>query len=545
MSQLLPTLNALPAEQLAAVLPVLATRNQASLAADFLRWSEAGNTSVRLAALAALGEQVGTPASVKRLLTVAASATGAEREVARTALRQVPGAAADTALAATVTQGETALRAEAIRVMGPRGTKGATASLLSAAQDPSPGIRVAALEALAETAGPEQQGAVLARLLAATDTNERAAAARTLVAVTRRNPDFEGRVAALTTAQTTAGVPARVALLECLAQLGGSAALEAVSGAARDGNTEIQAAVVDALAGWPDMAAVEPLRAFAKTTTNPTLRTVALRGYLQLIAQGERNPQELLADYKEAMSLATRADERRLVLAGLTTVPDSAALELARGFLGDAELKSEAALATAKIARSVAGSSPGPARAAAEQVLAADVSDTIKTQARDVIAYLERGEGFILGWQLAGPFTKDGATDRELFEIAFPPEQGGTATWRRVQAENGIVPLDQLVGGDNRVAYLRTTLKCARAQKVRIELGSDDGAKVWLNGEVIHAHNVNRGYTPSEDKFEGQLREGANVLLVKVTQGGGGWTVGVRVRAPDGARPEGVEVLAE
>lgn len=545
MPGLMPTFNGLPPAQLATMMPILSARNQASVVSDFMRWSEHADSGVRVAALSALGDQVGTEASVKRLLTVAASVTGPERDAARSALRRVRGDLAAKALASVVAGGEPALRAEAIRVLGPRGAKGATASLLAAAGDTDGTIRLAALDALAETAGPAEQSAVLGRLLAASDEREREAAARALVALSRRSTEIEERAGPLVATLPGAGIPARATLLDCLAQLGGTTALKAVTASANDMNAEIQTAAVAALSAWPDTAALEPLRTIAKATPNPTLRTVALRGYLQLIGQAERSPKELLADYREALSLATRADERRLVLAGLANVPEAGALELARGFLADAELKNEAGLATAKIARSVAGVLPGPAREAAGAVLAAGVTDPIKAQARDVIAYLERGEGYILGWQLAGPFAKAGATDHELFEVAFPPEQGGAARWRAVQAENGIVPLDQLVGGDNCVAYLRATIKSAQAQRVRFELGSDDGAKVWLNGQVIQASNVNRGYSPGEDKFEGQLREGANALLVKVTQGGGGWTVGVRVRASDGTKPDGVDIAAE
>ncbi len=545
MPLLMPTLSALPPEQLAAVIPVLAARDQASLVDHFLRWSESPDSGVRLASLVALGETLGTAESVARLLQLAETATGAEREAARRALRQVRGAAADAALATAVAHGETAQRAEAIRAIGPRGAKDATAALLAAATDQNAPIRLAALEALAETAGPAEQGAVLGHLLAARDDRERDAAARTLVAITRRDSDFERGVAALTSALDGASVPAQVSLIECLAQLGGPTALNRVAKATADPSGEVQAAAVAALAGWPDASARDPLREVVQSTANPTLRTVALRGYLQLIGEVEKNPAQLLADYREAMSLATRADERRMVLSGLAAVPEVGALELALRHLTDAELRSEAALATAKIARAVAGSSPGPAREAAERVLAMDVGNSIKAQARDVIAYLERGEGFIRDWQLAGAFSKEGATDRELFDVAFPPEVGGAASWRRVQAENGLVPLDRLLGGNNRVAYLKATLRSERSQRVRFELGSDDGAKVWLNGEVIHANNVNRGYSPAEDRFEGRLQAGDNRLLVKVTQGTGGWTLGIRVRAVDGTEPEGVTLATD
>jgi hypothetical protein len=134
----------------------------------------------------------------------------------------------------------------------------------------------------------------------------------------------------------------------------------------------------------------------------------------------------------------------------------------------------------------------------------------------------------------------------ELFDVVFPPETPGAAVaWRPAQAVNGLVPLDQLIGGENRVAYLRTTIVSPKAQPARLEIGSDDGVKVWLNGKVVHANNVDRGYVAGQDKVTIELKEGPNVLLVKVTQGGGGWTMGCRLRAADGGKLAGWQAKAE
>jgi hypothetical protein len=45
------------------------------------------------------------------------------------------------------------------------------------------------------------------------------------------------------------------------------------------------------------------------------------------------------------------------------------------------------------------------------------------------------------------------------------------------------------------VVYLRTRLHAPAAQAVVFALGSDDGLKVWLNGELVHANNAGCGLT--------------------------------------------------
>ena len=57
---------------------------------------------------------------------------------------------------------------------------------------------------------------------------------------------------------------------------------------------------------------------------------------------------------------------------------------------------------------------------------------------------------------------------------------------------------------------------------------------MWLDGKVVHANNAIRPCAPGQDKVKIKLMKGPNNLLLKVTQGGGEWTVCCRVVSPDG-----------
>jgi hypothetical protein len=67
-----------------------------------------------------------------------------------------------------------------------------------------------------------------------------------------------------------------------------------------------------------------------------------------------------------------------------------------------------------------------------------------------------------------------------------------------------------------------------------MQIGSDDGVKVWVNGEIVHANNVSRGHKAGEDKVAVRLEKGWNIFLVKVTQGGGGWGFSARLVDDEG-----------
>ncbi len=93
--------------------------------------------------------------------------------------------------------------------------------------------------------------------------------------------------------------------------------------------------------------------------------------------------------------------------------------------------------------------------------------------------------------------------------------------------ENGfsqhLVQLDKLFSRQNCVAYLRTNIWSPEVRSGTLELGSDDGIKVWLNGELVHQNNVKRGLNPGEDIVKIQLKQGWNSCLMKITQITGGW----------------------
>ena len=84
-------------------------------------------------------------------------------------------------------------------------------------------------------------------------------------------------------------------------------------------------------------------------------------------------------------------------------------------------------------------------------------------------------------------------------------------------------------------SYALITLRTIKAQRgVTMGVNSDDSIKVWLNGEVVHTNAVNRGRGNAntfQDTFDVDLKRGSNLLLVKVSERGGGWGMYVGIDA--------------
>lgn len=77
---------------------------------------------------------------------------------------------------------------------------------------------------------------------------------------------------------------------------------------------------------------------------------------------------------------------------------------------------------------------------------------------------------------------------------------------------------------DYHTAYALINVVSPRNQKnVRMGVGSDDAVKVWLNGEVVHINNVDRGTTGIQDMFRVDLNAGNNLLLIKVCDNEENW----------------------
>lgn len=155
--------------------------------------------------------------------------------------------------------------------------------------------------------------------------------------------------------------------------------------------------------------------------------------------------------------------------------------------------------------------------------------------------------GWITEWMVAEPYT-GGTTGPELLAVEFEPEKSGKADWKLVTGKGVVTPWrGQLLGneGDNQVSYMRTEVWSPKAQEARLEMGCDGMIKAWLNGKAVYSNNALRGCADSEHKAPVSLKEGWNPLMVKVTQGGGGWEGSVNVRAADGSALAGLRFRAD
>jgi len=164
-------------------------------------------------------------------------------------------------------------------------------------------------------------------------------------------------------------------------------------------------------------------------------------------------------------------------------------------------------------------------------------------------------EGFIRQWLVVGGFPNrriegaaEGAVSREGYERDFLEPVGGEASgafdpahgvpyedaegnsavaepFLVSAASDGLLDLAAAFdGATDAVAYAYCRIQSDGPERVSAYFGSDDSAKVYLNGELVHSvWTPGRAAVRWTESFPLELRQGANDLLVKVEQRVGGW----------------------
>lgn len=136
--------------------------------------------------------------------------------------------------------------------------------------------------------------------------------------------------------------------------------------------------------------------------------------------------------------------------------------------------------------------------------------------------------------------------DTELAS-AVAPDASGVVRAQVVSANGrGIVNLDNLFGKpDNVTAYAFAYIQSDKTQTAGFSFGSDDGAKVWVNGELVNEVYIGRGINIGQDKFQSELKQGLNTVLVKVSERTGDWGFALRVADEAGVKADLAEQKAK
>ena len=341
----------LKAQQQVQLISALADRGDTSALEAVVKSTKSRDESVRLAALSAVGV-LGDASTVDLLAERAADSSRPERQAARDSLYRLRDPKVDKEILAGIVEAKPEVKVELIRSVQHRNISAAAETLLKTARDSNRKVRLESVRVLKFVTGPQQLPELVALLVEAAQRGEQLEAGRTVVAVAGRIEDSQRRAdAVLAELGKVDNVQARCALLEVVGRIGGYEALKALRVNLGHQNNQVQIAAVRGLAECPGPEAMPDLSNIAESSEEPVKRVLALRGFIRLIGvESDRPASETVMLYEKAMKLASNANEKKMVLSGLSKVTSFIALKMAGEYLDVRELRQEAAAAVVKIA---------------------------------------------------------------------------------------------------------------------------------------------------------------------------------------------------
>jgi len=337
------------------LIDALAARGDKVALPEVVRTASSDNEEVRLGALRALAV-LGDSSNIDMLIS-AVNESGRIGDTAVYSLGRLRGTEIDTALVNRASAStDPDLKSKLIDVLATRHSGDALPALLEFAENDNSQVRKAAFRALAALAGPEDIQTIVSMLAVTDDPSDRRELERTLIAVLTRIDSHDAGIAAVTAGIETANSAGEASLLAVLGTLGGNRALQTVRGYLHNPESSVKSAAIRAMGQWPDPTPASDLLKVAENDPDRSNHILALRGYIRLAGlPSDRPVEETVGMYMKAMRTARRTEEQKLVLGGVSNVPDKAALAFVEGYLNHDEIGKEAEQAYKKISALIEG----------------------------------------------------------------------------------------------------------------------------------------------------------------------------------------------
>lgn len=379
----------LPASGKVAALVSLRERSDPAVREAVLLALDEEDTKVRVAALAALIRS-GTAEDVVTLTRLASTAEEPQvRDAGFETLRLMTADGTNEAMMALMNESKTPTPV-LVRCGLARRSPEFIPTFLEAAESSDAATRLEAFRAL-EIMATDKEAESLARLLCKTEPGEeREAAGRAAWMSCQKIPDPALRSAPLLAAMKEADVAGQCAILPSLARLGGERSLAAVHEAMQSKDQAVRDAGYRALANWPDATVADELLDIAKTSKIESYHVWSLRAYVRVISlPNARPPEQTFEMLNSAMDLATRTEDKELIVSRLGAVRAPEALTLLLSFLDDDKLKDSAVPAVFTLAKGLSQSHPDQAKAALEKVYPMMIDAAVRQQIPKVLRDIE------------------------------------------------------------------------------------------------------------------------------------------------------------
>jgi type 1 glutamine amidotransferase/HEAT repeat protein len=331
---------------------------------------------VRVAALMALGK-LGDASCVELLAQYAGRRTSrAIQSAARASLNQLYSDEVDAEIVRLLAQTQDpVVRVALLRAVADRQMTDALSGVRLALDDGNRVVKSEALKTLSVLGGEADLTLLVSHLIKAPQR----ALEDAIVVVAQRVGLAESVSQDLVKKVASASPTIQMSVLRILSRLGEAAGLAYIEAQCESANDRVKTEAVRALSNWPDRAGLSLAAKLAQEGDSMTCRILALRGYIKMaVMASDSTPADRFKGLAKAMTLATRDDERKMVLSALPQIPCKEALSMSLSYVRDASLTAEAQAAVMDLCEALRDTDTEAVRAALVKMSNGKVNATIK-----------------------------------------------------------------------------------------------------------------------------------------------------------------------
>lgn len=352
---LCPLLKELPAVRQVQLLAVFSKYKIPETRRSAVTSLKSTDSAVRIAALEALAE-IGSAKTVGLLAEHAARSTGIEQTAARKSFWTLQGQDIDQAiLTGLIKTADPKIRTEYLRSISERCILPGISLLMDQIRTDDSRNRLQAIRACRKIAHPSALPELLKHLLSIRSEAEANELGITIALVSSKITIPEKRGDAVTAVLEEVEDPKiRARLIRILGKIGDNSKLALLRLSLHNENKDIKDAAVRALTDWPDLSPKYDLLHIAKNTGDSTHKILALRAYIRMIEMEKyQSPEGAVQSLKTSLGLASRPEEKKLVLGVLPVFACKEALILAESLLEDEAVQDEARAAIDQIQKNM------------------------------------------------------------------------------------------------------------------------------------------------------------------------------------------------
>lgn len=401
------------------------------------------DAAVRTASAEAIVKLKGKEAAKSLIEYLLKFTSSDDQQAAASAFKSIAGKDEVALLKPVLKEGPSAAKKSAIEIMAWSRAHEYFAEVFPFANSSDEAVKAAAIKALADLAGPDDQTGIINLLKSNTNKEYISDIQAALTVAANKVADPEKRSSEILKAMS--GKSESVSLVPVLARTGGRAALAVVLKEFEEGDADMKAVCFQALSSWKDYSASSALYEIC-ASGNKTYDSRAFNGYVKQVRSADIPGEQKLLLFRKIMPFALTTEQKNIILAEAGKLKTYQSLFFVAEYLNDPATYAAAARSAMTIALPETGMPAGLYGKNVREILlkavpgiAGPESDYEKEMVNKYLASMPPDEGFVKmfngrdlsGWQglVENPVARAKMKPSELAQKQTEADKKVPLTW--------------------------------------------------------------------------------------------------------------------